>query len=192
MGNVNNLFKKTFFFNKKEMAGIYGIDLIFTYTYDDKSFNQINSCTEKFIPPENTLMHFLQENYPTFTKIVKNANYVSIFSDLQFRGTLFLPTEESLEELDIGNMDISSSRKLIEYHYMQGFYPKTILLTSPYQQLQTKIKGQSITAGLYLNVKNNEQTLLLDKTSYIEQFDIRLKNAFVHLIDRPLPFSNFI
>lgn len=174
------------------MAGIYGIDPIFTYTYEDNSYNQINSCSQEFNPPENSLMYYLQENNPIFTKIVKMANYVGIFSDLQFRGTLFLPKEESLEELDIGNMDINSCRKFIEYHYMEGFYPKTILLTSPYQQLQTKIKGQSITAGLYINKKNNEQTLLLDKTSFITEFDIRLKNAFIHLIDRPLPFPNFI
>lgn len=174
------------------MAGIYGIDPIFTYTYNDNSFNQINSCSKNFKPEEDTLMFYLEENHPIFTKIVKMANYVGIFSDLKFRGTLFLPSEESLNDLDIGKMDISSCRKLIEYHYMEGFFPKTILLTSPFQQLQTKIKGQSIQAGLYINRKSNEQTLLLDNISYIQEFDIRTKNAFIHRIDRPLPFPNFI
>ena len=192
MENVNIFFKKTFFFNKKEMAGIYGIDPIFTYTYKDTSFNRINSCIKKFEPEKDTLMYYLEENNPIFSSIIKMANYIGVFSDRQFRGTLFLPSEESLKELDLGNLDINTCRKLIEYHYMEGFYPKNILLTSPFQQLQTKIKGQSITAGLYINRKNNEQTLLLDKTSYITEFDIRLKNAFIHLIDRPLPFPNFI
>lgn len=174
------------------MAGIYGIDPIFTYTYEDTSFNQINSCNKKFTPEENTLMYYLQENNPLFSEIVKMANYVGVLSDLQSRFTLFLPREESLQQLDIGNMDINSSRKLVEYHLMDGFYPKNVLLTSPYQQLQSKIKGQYITAALYINKKNNEQTLLLDETSHIHEFDIRVKNAFIHIIDRPLPFPNFI
>ena len=174
------------------MAGIYGIDPIYTYTYEDSSFNQINSCSKEFIPPNDSLMYYLEDEHPTFTKLIKMANYVGLFSDLQFRGTLFLPTEESLEKLNLGNFDINSSKKLIDYHLMEGFYPKSILMTSPYQQLQTKIKGQYITASLYMIRQNGEQTLVLNNTSYINKFDIRLKNGFIHIIDRPLEFPDYI
>ena len=46
------------------MAGIYGIDPIYTYTYEDSSFNQINSCSKEFIPPNDSLMYYLEDEHP--------------------------------------------------------------------------------------------------------------------------------
>jgi hypothetical protein len=172
------------------MAGIYGIDPFFTYTYEDPSYNVAKDCLQYH--PES-LMSYLVEFHPKFTKIVENTKYYSgIFSDLQYRGTLFLPKEESIAESLLENMDINFCRRFVDYHSMDGFFPKTVLMTSPYQQLQTRIKGQYITASMYkIPSLNNEISLVLNDYAYIELFDKRIKNAFVHILSSPLPLNFF-
>lgn len=174
------------------MASIYGIDPFYTYTFDDSSFNRTDSCLKEYSPDKTSLMFYLQKKHPKFTQIVTMANYIGKFSDLQFRGTLFLPKEESIEEEMLANFDINTSRKFIEYHLMTGFFPQSILMTSPYQQLQNLIRGQYITAGIYFLKKTGKETLVLNNSSYIEEFDIKTKNAFIHIIDKPLNVVSFL
>jgi uncharacterized surface protein with fasciclin (FAS1) repeats len=174
------------------MASIYGIDPFYTYTYDDSSLNRADSCIKEHQPDKTSLMYYLQKKHPKFTQIVTMANYIGKFSDLQFRGTLFLPKEESIDENILGNFDINTSRKFIEYHLMSGFFPQSILMTSPYQQLQNYIRGQYITAGIYILQKTGKETLVLNNSSYVEEFDIRTKNAFIHIIDKPLEVISYL
>ena len=172
------------------MSGVYGIDPFFTYTFEDSSYNNARDCIP--FQPES-LMAYLVENHPKFTKIVENTKYYSgIFSDLQFRGTLFIPMEESIPEYFLENMDINFCRRFVDYHMMEGYFPKLVLLTSPYQQLQTKIKGQYITASMNSIPKsNNEVSLVLNDSAYIMEFDRRVKNAMIHIISSPLPLNFF-
>ena len=174
------------------MASIYGIDPFYTYTYDDSSFNRSDSCIRQFQPDKSSLMYYLEQKHPKFTQIVKMANYSGKLSDLQFRGTLFLPKEESIDENTLKNFDINTSRKFVEYHLMTGFFPQSVLMTSPYQQLQNLIRGQYITAGIYILKKTGKETLVLNNSSYVEEFDIRTKNAFVHIIDKPLEVVSYL
>lgn len=174
------------------MASIYGIDPFFTYTYEDSSFNRADSCLTEYQPDKTSLMYYLQKKHPKFTQIVTMANLIGKFSDLQFRGTLFLPKEESIDEKMLANFDINTSRKFVDYHLMAGFFPQSVLMTSPYQQLQNYIRGQYITAGIYFLKKIKKETLVLNNSSYVEEFDIRTKNAFVHIIDRPLDVVSFL
>jgi len=174
------------------MASIYGTDPFYTYTYQDSSFNRADSCMKEYEIDKSSLMFYLKQNHPKFTQIVSMANYIGKFSDLQFRGTLFLPKEESIDEKDLQNFDINTSRKFIEYHLMSGFFPQSILMTSPYQQLQNYIRGQYITAGIYILEKTGKETLVLNNSSYVEKFDITTKNAFVHIIDKPLEVVSYL
>ena len=173
------------------MAGIYGIDPFFTYTYEDSSFNIASSCQESFDP--QLLMGYLERYHPKFTKIVHGTNYYTgIFSDPQFRGTLFVPKEESIDESLFQNMDVNFCRRFVEYHTMDGYFPKNVLFTSPFQQLQSKIKGQSITSALYqFPQSNNEYSLVLNNQSMVDVFDIRVKNAFLHILSSPLSIPFF-
>ena len=75
---------------------------------------------------------------------------------------------------------------------MSGFFPQSILMTSPYQQLQNYIRGQYITAGIYILQKTGKETLVLNNSSYVEKFDITTKNAFVHIIDKPLEVVSYL
>lgn len=171
------------------MSGIYGIDPFFTYTYDEPSYNLSSSCAETFHP--SCLMAYLEKNHPKFSQIVKNTKYyVGIFSDLQFRGTLFVPRDDSISEDLLRSMDINFCRRFVEYHMMDGYFPKNVLFTSPYQQLQTKIKGQYLTAAMY-ELSNKKLTMVLNNASMIESYDNRIQNAFVHVISNPIPLNFF-
>ena len=171
------------------MSGIYGIDPFFTYTYEDTNYNQSDSCFTEYHP--ECLMAYLNANHPKFTKIVQNTNYYEgIFSDLQFRGTVFVPKEDSIDENLLSNMDINFCKRFVDYHTMDGFFPKNVLMTSPFQKLQSKIKGQTITAAIYKMSPTEElYSIVLNQGSIVETFDIRLKNAFVHIITMPIPFD---
>lgn len=174
------------------MAGIYGIDPIFTYNYDDNTMNNFNSCQKILTYPKESLMYYLEENHPIFCELIRIANYQGFFSDMQFRITLFLPTEESLKQLKLENFDIDAAKKFIDYHSMNGYFPQSILMTSPYQELQSKIKGQTIIGALYYLKNTKKETILLNKTSYIQEFDKISKNGIAHIIDRPLQFPDFL
>tara|TARA_X000000950_G_C13712342_1_gene576750 strand:+ start:275 stop:790 length:516 start_codon:yes stop_codon:yes gene_type:complete len=169
------------------MSGIYGIDPFFTYTFDDESYNNSNDCRE-YDP--SCLMSYLIQNHPKFASIVKNSKYyVGVFSDRQYRGTIFIPNEKSIPESLMNNMDINFSRRFIDAHSMEGFFPKTVLMTSPYQQLQSRTKGQMITAAMYqVPSLQNKISLILNDSAVIEKFDIKTDNAFVHIISQPIPF----
>ena len=97
--------KKTILKKKSllKMASIYGTDPFYTYTYQDSSFNRADSCMKEYEIDKSSLMFYLKQNHPKFTQIVSMANYIGKFSDLQFRGTLFLPKEESIDEKDLQN-----------------------------------------------------------------------------------------
>lgn len=174
------------------MAGIYGIDPFYTFTYEDKSFNKSNSCIYEFQPEKTSLMYYLQKQHPKFSQIVQLGKYMGKFSDLQFRGTLFLPKEESITTEMLTSFDINSARRFIEYHTMSGFFPKSILFTSPYQQLQNLIRGQYITGGIYILKDTGKETIVLNNSSFIEKFDITTKNAFIHIINKPLEVVSYL
>ena len=169
------------------MAGIYGIDPILNYTFTEPENNAILRGNERLTtPPPGSLMDYLDRYHPKFAYIVKKGEFAQIFSDTQFRGTLFLPKEESLDENLVMNMDINTCRTVIRYHVMDGFYPKEVLMTSPFQQLQPRLHGQTIVASIYWVPFLNMETIVLNNCSPIEQFDIKCTNAYVHIISQSM------
>jgi hypothetical protein len=169
------------------MAGIYGIDPILNYTFTEPENNSILRGNEVLKPsPPNSLMSFLNIHHPKFAYIVKKAEFERIFGDELFRGTLFLPKEESLDENVVMNMDINTSRNVVEYHVMNGFYPKNVLTTSSFQQLQPRKEGHQILASIHWVPFLNRETVVLNNIAPIEIFDIKCINAYVHVISQPL------
>ena len=169
------------------MAGIYGIDPILNYTFTEPQNNAILKGNEKLTgPTPGSLMDYLDKYHPKFAYIVKKGEFAQIFSDSQFRGTLFLPKEESLNENVVMNMDINTCRTVIRYHVMDGFYPKEVLMTSPFQQLQPRLHGQTIVASINWVPFLNMQTIVLNNCSPIEQFNIKCTNAYVHIISQSI------
>jgi hypothetical protein len=161
------------------MSSIYGIDPILDYTFAQQSPKY---CLNLNYPP-NTVMDVLSKHHPKFAYMVKKAKLAEQFGDLQFRGTIFAPHEESLDEKTIMNMDINTCRTLVKYHFMVGFFPKDVLNQSFYQQLQPALASQQIRAALVQNEKN-ERFLVLNNEVPILHYGDMLRNGYIHVIER--------
>jgi uncharacterized surface protein with fasciclin (FAS1) repeats len=81
-------------------------------------------------------------------------------------------------------MDINTARKIVKYHFMTGIFPKNVLYTSNYQQLQSTIKGSYIWSQI-----SQEGNMILNFTTPIIFFDIYLNNGIIHIINNLL-FEN--
>lgn len=161
------------------MAGIYGIDPILDFTYQNPT--PIIKVEKTF--PEDSLMYYIEKNHPKYAFIVKKADLAGQFADLQFRGTVFIPKEESLNENMVMNLDQNTARTIVKYHLMIGFFPKAVLTASAYQKLQPAIKSEIITAALYRMHDGNVTTVFNDETHVIH-YDIQLKNGYIHILDK--------
>ena len=165
------------------MTGIYGIDPIMDYTFAQE---KPKYCLDlKF--NENSVMDILEKYHPKYAYMVKKAKLAQQFSDLQFRGTIFAPKEESLDEKTIMNMDINTCRTIVKYHFMVGFFPKDVLNSSFYQQLHPALQTQQIRAALYRQ-ENGQQFLVLNNEVPIIHYGEKLRNGYIHIIDKMLSY----
>lgn len=131
--------------------------------------------------PEHSVMWYLERFHPKYAFIVKLARLDWQMADASFRGTLFVPLEDSLNENEILQMDISTARRIVKYQFMVGLFPKDVLYTSPYQQLQSTIKGAYITASI-----QRPGEMVLNYTTPIVFYDILLTNGIIHIISKML------
>lgn len=129
--------------------------------------------------PEGSLMGYIQKHAPEYAFLVKTARLDWQFADPNFRGTVFLPNK--IDQNVVMNADIDTARRIVKYHLMIGFFPKDVLFTSPYQELQTSIKGQTIRA-----VIQGPTRMMLNEGCYITHFDHWSQNGVVHRISQPL------
>jgi uncharacterized surface protein with fasciclin (FAS1) repeats len=154
--------------------------------YNNDYLNPINvfkTDPKKINYPENSIMDYLEKKHKKFAFIAKLAKLDWYLSDIMLRSTLFLPLEESINENILLNMDINTARRIIKYHLMTGLFPFKVINTSPYQELQSTIKGSTITCILYNNlyVLNNDNPII--------HVDINLNNGLIHIIQKMLIYS---
>jgi hypothetical protein len=128
--------------------------------------------------PKNTVMWYIDTYHPKFAFIVKKAQMDMRMADPQFLGTVFLPLEESIDEDSLLNMDMNTANKIVRYTYMRGLYPRRVIYTSPYQQLQSSMDGAYIWATI-----TDKNIMVLNYTIPVVYWDITLDNGMIHVID---------
>lgn len=139
------------------------------------------SCRDCSNYPSKTIMHYLNLYHPKFAFIVKKARLDWKLSDLQFQNTIFVPVEESLNEDIIKNLDTNTAIKIVRYHILKGLFPKNVLYTSSYQQLQSSMDGNYIWA-----IISDSNKMILNYDSLVVQFDFLFPNGIIHIIDKSL------
>jgi len=160
------------------MVSMQGVFPFFDYEFAEPArVLNVGPCPQTY-PPES-IMGYLQQHSPRFAFLVKTARLDGQFADPSFRGTIFLP--DTLDENVVLNADVDTARRIVKYHLMIGYFPKNVLFTSPYQQLQTSIKGQMIRA-----VIQGPSTMMFNENVYATEFDIWRLNGVIHRIDKPL------
>jgi uncharacterized surface protein with fasciclin (FAS1) repeats len=132
---------------------------------------------------EQSVMWYINKFHPKYAYLIKRARLDQIMSDPQFNGTVFVPLEKSINESELLNMDINTARKIVKYQFMAGLFPKNVLMTSKYQQLQSTIKGSYIWAEIV------QDQMFLNFTTPILFFDINMKNGIIHVINNLLFFN---
>jgi len=129
--------------------------------------------------PANSVMGFLQAHYPSFAFLVRTARLDQQLADPMDRCTVFVPEQLPPEDVLV-RMDIDACRRFVKYHMMQGVFPKQVLFTSPFQQLQSTIKGEWLRA-----VIQGPNQLLVNQSPVLS-FDHTLQNGIVHVVAFPL------
>jgi uncharacterized surface protein with fasciclin (FAS1) repeats len=133
---------------------------------------------------EGTVMWYIEKYHPKFAFLVKTSRLDYRMDDPQFQGTVFLPLEESIVQDEIINADANTATKIVRYHFMNGLFPRDVLYTSPYQQLQPSMDGNYIMATI-----TDKGAMILNYTTPILYYDIQLSNGIIHivsqLLDRP-------
>ena len=160
------------------MVSMQGVYPFFDYEFAEPARVLGAGPCPKTYPPDS-IMGYLEKHAKTFAFLVKTARLDWQFADPSFRGTVFLP--DSIDENIVLNADVDTARRIVKYHLMIGYFPKNVLFTSPYQHLQTSIKGQMVRA-----VIQGPATLMLNENVYVTEFDLWRLNGVIHRIDKPL------
>jgi len=134
--------------------------------------------------PKDSIMYYLEQYHPKFAFIAKKAKMDWYLASESLRSTLFLPTDESISESILLNLDINTSRRIIKYHLMSGLFPSYVLKTSPYQELFTTIKGSSITWIMY-----SDSEIYLNNQIPILSMDHYYNNGIIHIIQEMMIYS---
>lgn len=168
----NNKLNKFFYIIKKfKMTSFQGTFQVF----DDTSFLSIQGKPIKETYKENTIISFLIKNHPKFAYIIQRAQWDWKLSDTNSKFTLFVPLEESISDDFLLTIDINTAINILKRHLMDGIFPKRVLETSIFQELQMK-RGIN---ELYL--QNNQ--FIINNYIKIIYMDIKLQNGFIHIID---------
>jgi uncharacterized surface protein with fasciclin (FAS1) repeats len=156
-----------------------------TFEFFDDAFcfpeNAYPKRVENVTYPSNSITGYIVQHHPKFAYILKLSKLDGQMADQQFRGTIFLPLEDSIPDEYLPNMDTNTARRIVKYHFMVGLFPKEVLFTSPCQQLQTTMKGQMIMAMM-----PSSDSMVLNNYIRILQFDILQTNGIIHIIEKML------
>jgi len=170
--------------------------------FDDSSFlacpppfSRSRSDVQLRTYPSATISGYLQKYHPKFMFLVQLSKLDWQMADPSFRGTLFVPRENSIDESSLLVMDQSRARLIVKYHLLtDGTFPREVLSTSLFQQLETAVPGSPILAFWDQDrdapSSFSERLCLNTSLNWVDEFDIACSNGLVHCIRRPMmPFE---
>lgn len=132
----------------------------------------------------NSLYGIISSNpdFTLFRKIVMVAGVEGILSADQFQGTLFVPSDTFFEEnLNLVSFDKTTALSIFNYLSLPTMVRSKSLQSLPFSRIRNRHKTSS-----YIDVKNINNTCILDNDANIVSFDIEAKNGLIHVIDRLL------
>lgn len=135
----------------------------------------------------NSLYGIIASN-PDFTlyrRLVILAGMEGVLQSEGFNGTLLIPSDTFLENTYatqlISNMDTATAKAYIRYSMLSVKTTEKNLRASPFYKLRTMNPSVE-----YIDVKNLNNTCILNDVSNIVKFNIQGDNGVIHIIDRLL------
>lgn len=138
----------------------------------------------------NTVLEYLKKNdtkFSGFLHIIKKAKMEDIFAQPQFFRTVFVPTNDYLDMEVVKNIDQGSAKSIINFSTLQRTIDKELLTASPASYFISEYKPLP-----QLLVTNISGVTQMNGCAKIIDFDIRLDNGIIHVIDSPLVPYTFI
>jgi uncharacterized surface protein with fasciclin (FAS1) repeats len=173
-----------------------GPQLNYRNMYDVADYRTIRD--DKAVPITNTILDMIH-NHPDFTiflMLVQSAKLENYLNDPMSTLTLFLPTNESFNQLSshlVGEFDLISVRDFVSFHIL-----KEPLTTKSMQQVRLYVRTLYSRENLHINgmlpntIKiglrhfSNSVTPSINYDSNIIQGDIMAQNGIIHVISSPL------
>jgi hypothetical protein len=159
-------------YNKNKMAYLIG-----AYQYFDDQFikDARNFQTPNSFTPSTPLLSYLHTYHPKWLWIMKNARRQNYFTDDTNQAyTLFLPDEGNFTDLDLINFDKDYCLRLFNKFTVKGYLTKSVLQTSPNQQISSLKPGES------LYIQNSKY---VNNEFVITKYDILFDNICIHIIN---------
>jgi len=123
-----------------------------------------------------------------FRRIVILAEMEHVLSSDMFQGTVFVPSDTFIEEnINTLIFDKASARAYIQYSSLPTKVSSRSLKAVPFSRIRNRNKHAS-----FLDVKNINETCILDDFANIVKFDISASNGIIHIVDRILYPSSIV
>ena len=153
-----------------------------TFQYMDNSFLWERHDDRKLFKPvyeEGTVLQYLESQHPKWFMILQKAGRCHMFATQYANNTftMFIPTEESIPDEVVLDMDRSIAYTIVNNHILKGIYEKETLQTSRVQMLTTLTVGEPIYCTTF-----SDGTCVLNSETTIVHPDIRVGDVIVHVI----------
>jgi uncharacterized surface protein with fasciclin (FAS1) repeats len=115
--------------------------------------------------------------FTKFKHILQTSAMSGLFDHEQTDATIFVPSDEYLENVDVSNINISSARHIVRSSTLNRKIPSDVLKHSPFSYYQTKHPQNRMC------VRNNGEFTILNGYIKVLDFDIIADNGLIHVID---------
>lgn len=132
----------------------------------------------------NTVLEYLKKNdkdFSAFLHIIKIAKMEDIFAQPQCWRTVFVPSNEYLNMDNIKNIDQGTAKSIVNFSTLQRSIDKELLTASPASYFISEYKP--LPQLLVTNISGITQ---VNGCANITDFDIKLGNGIIHVVNRPL------
>lgn len=145
----------------------------YTHMYDMKD---LNTPTVNIYTKKNSVMDFIQTHpkLRLFAYIARLAQMEGVLNDAQLNSTLFVTLDSNLDQAIVGNMNILTARKIVQYSMLPRAMDMNLLRSDRMMQLYTK-------TGMPVLIVNEYDKVFVNNTT-ITQSDIMCSNGIIHVL----------
>lgn len=159
----------------------------YKHMYNSKDLHQNKA---PFMGSPNSIYGIVAANpdFSFFRRIVILAEMEHILSSDMFSGTVFVPSDTFIEEnINLLTFDKSTARAYVQYSCLPTQVSSRSLKAVPFGKIRNRNKHAS-----FIDVKNINNTCILDNFANVVKFDISASNGVIHIIDRILYPSSIV
>jgi hypothetical protein len=133
---------------------------------------------------DNTVLGFINNNkhlFSKFLKIIQISEMENLFMQNEFNKTLFLPLNDGISDDIMDNLDPNLAKAIINFSLFFRIIDKNLLVSSPAYYLMSSYKPLP-----RLLITNIDHNIELNGCATIINYNIKLNNGLIHILDKVL------